>query len=1078
MEITPADRVKLREKQQSLNARFTIGNLVEHKTQDPKRYKELSRQRESSSLTTREREEFKITYQSKYLTSNSAMTDNQEARELEIPISIGEVEANMWLNMDQVEFEKLEWMTSRSEKRHQEQIKGSTRFDKDGRVIQSDSKPTKKGDQGTGVDGHDLESLVKLLDSTYQPQVVYGLNVVTKIASYATMGYYDGTFDENIHQLLLKNCLLRVRYQIDSTNETSSQYAIKCMRALLCNNQVDEVILDRIFPLIADHSDQNLWLETAEMASKEFTIGMKDTECVEIDAVKALVERTFLLTRFTNLLRTKNQAAERGIHDCILDILIRIARHSPYLACLINRNDLMTAVINLFLPHAITTDNEFIRPLSTKTLKLIRLVTEGLITLEKQQQPIPVHLGSSNKLPSTIIPVLNSYITIDCLSSLSSGVDDLFKLHLETIRCLKTFSLFKQFKDDVISMLAMNRDKFYVSFQAFSKLDSTKKMGSKISFDWQYAAHLIDLIGSRSKNELNHPGDNMKKSIWNLFAKPILFRWINDMTKDMIVPHLDVSIAMVTTLKHFNERSDQSHGSELRNHLFKPIVEGREKNGTRSPNIFKILARSATQKSRLSDQLDTSGRLRDPNNLPSYGWLQFNSATEHRFQLDPLFETDSPFFLLDVYLSLIDKWDVETPEAINMFLELDILRYLRSISGYQKKPLRYETFVQQSFSSQFEIRLIVKTIILMSKCYIALPEPEKFPDLDSRLENEKYEFRKDDYGNLCYYAVSTIGLLYENDSSNLKDELFRRLLLNQELQDKICIENLSKPSSRQLVSYVSGELIDLCHKSTRQLSVLTHIYDCCIPVDRFWIFQPILLFYVHVIRDSGEDKSDKMKNPKWLVENMPWREQVAEIRSKDDAHLISAILNFNYKLMRFSSSYKEFVIRPRIEDYICMVAVMFLHDDIFLDQNVSRSIEANMEAILEAIPGNDIDWIQSLFQDASRKIETFELPLADFFNSLVDQYESVSYGDLVFTNIMLLFLSPYSDKIFKKKLFQEKLDTCVRQIRIGCPDVWLPRRIYFSRKEPDQEVRDLYQRAKRNAVEGTFLQEFLDFHTS
>lgn len=1081
MDITQSDRDQLREKQHNLNAKFTIGNLVEHRTQDPKQYKKSSiTSQESAPNNSTEPEKFEISYKSKFPPKSPAITTIQEEKELEIPISNDEVQANMWLNMDRVEFEKLEWMTSKAENLHREQIKGSTRFDKNGRVIQS--KPVKNGDQNDESDGHDLESLVKLLDSTYQPQVIYSLNVITKIASYATLGYYDGAFDENIHQLLLKNCLLRTRHQLDSTNETICQSAIKCLRALLCNSHVDEVLLDRIFPIIEDFSDPNLWLETLEMTSRKFTIEMKDIECVEIDAIKALVERTDLFTRFTHLLSTKTGTLGKGYHECILDILIRIARHSPRLACLINRKELISAVIEICLPVAITIENEDTRPLSTKALKLIRIIAQGIMSLERTRQPFPLHRGASNKLPTSIIPVLTSYMTIDCLGSISDGMNELFKLHLETLRCLKTFSGFRQFKGDVTSIVAMNRDRMCVSFQAFAKLDSSKQLGSKISFDWQYAAHLIDLTGCKNRNDPNHPGESLKSSIWSLFVKPILYRWINDITVEKVVPHLDVSLAMVATFKHFKERLELSYGVELRNNLLNSIVKQKTQNGSRSPNIFKVLARAASQKSQLQNHLRTNGRLRDPINLPSYGWLQFNSTLEQCLQLDPLFDSNSPFFLLDAYVNQLNKWNNDAPEVMNIFLGPDTTRYLRSISGYQKEPLKYETSLQQSFSAQFEVQLIVKTILLMSKCYAILPEAEKCIDITKRpvltADGTRFENRYEDYGNLCYYAISTIGLLYENDSLNLKDELFRRLLLNEEIQEKVCLENLSRPNGRQLVSFEDGEIHDVCFKSNCQLRVISYIYNCCIPVDRFWIFQPILLFYIHVIKAHGEGQSEKMKNPKWLIENMPWREQAVEIHSSNDAHLISMILNFNYKLMQFSPAYNEFVIRANMEDYICMIGVLFLHDDMFLDEKLSRAMSISIQSILDNSPAGRGDEIKSLFKDASRVIATFDLPLADFFNRLIDQYESVSYGDVAFTNMLLLFMSPYSDKVFKKKLFQEKVDTCVRQLRIGVSDVWSLESVYFSQKEPDEEIRKLYKMALGSVIPGTFLHQFLEFHST
>lgn len=119
MDITQKDRDALRKTQQERAQPFVIGNLVEHRIQDPVRYKSLSRQEQGLDPNVI-LDPPKIVYESKYIESNLISERINQARKsqvgqqkqvakmhndgphqaFDLPISENEVQANSWLNMD------------------------------------------------------------------------------------------------------------------------------------------------------------------------------------------------------------------------------------------------------------------------------------------------------------------------------------------------------------------------------------------------------------------------------------------------------------------------------------------------------------------------------------------------------------------------------------------------------------------------------------------------------------------------------------------------------------------------------------------------------------------------------------------------------------------------------------------------------------------------------------------------------------------------------------------------------------------------------------------------------------------
>lgn len=1103
-----------------------IGNIIEHPTQNPKEFKRRSRAelQAKGQLKPDRTKPFEVEYKPiYYMQEGQTGTSMAEILKDDLPISKSEVDSNQWLNMDTIECDKMEWMTSRADRVHQERLNISTQFDRDGKAVpkemlqvskvkseESNTNPNKKLVEVGET--HDIEALIQMLDSAYDPQVTYALNVIGKIANLASVGYYDGAFDENIYTILIKNCLLRVRHQLDNTNETVCQAALKCLSALLCNTRIDEVILDRIFPLNFDEIDPNMWLQTSEMSDKKFTIEMKDIECVEIDAIAALVERTDLLTRFIYLLQAKvTTPGYLAYQECILDILIRMARHSKNLCYRMSKIDLLSILVNeRFLPINPSSVGKYTVSLAFKVLKLVRIISQAMLESRLMVKRFP------NNIPRAIFPYLQSYFFIDCFTLEAENMESMFKLHIETLRLMVVLCRVEELHQEIVDIIAMGSEQLFGHVKHILAYDPLSLSDSKISFNWQYAAHLINLIGyfSQDRNGVHNIGivarttQSFSSHLWLSYIQQITLTWLNNLVQEKIIPHLDVSITLATAIRYCDSKNDFDQ------ELFKILLtkpEGPQYKWTQLKGVawIKTLCQTAETRTQLRDFLETKGRNRDTKCLPSYGFINFNTSIQHSFKLNPVVDNNSPYILLSVMIDRLLGRPIDKLIEFRQIVDsIDLVRYIRIASSYGQQPNEYEPLVQESIAAQYEAVIIGKSLHLLGRYYIEMIEFEAIKEQeDSSMEVE--EPGVESYGNLCHQTIGIVGLLNPRAklTVELKDNLLQSILFVDKFQDHVFKENyLKRPNSDRVTDPQTNWVGKVSAEPTTEesLKVLVPIYLSSDQPDRFWIFQPIIDYYndhnVHVV-DSPDLNSDPSlsskskhsespskglspcdhRNEKWFLDTVDIRHQTICLNDLCDAQIVEILLSFHWQMMRYSIQYCKLFVRPHIEDALCCIGTIFLDDDLFLNKGVAQKICKNVEFMIkESLHGTSTKDVTrfKLFADASKMIKPINTTLGDFFTKLLDQYEAASYADCGFSNYMLLFLNMSADITFRRKLFQEN-DTCMRLLsRIGGDLCWAPRDLFFSTKETDKDMIRLLAISKSSLIEGSFLHAYACYHTS
>lgn len=1070
MDISQKDRDSLRAKQHSLNKTFCIGNIVEHKIQDPAKYKRLSRQEQGLSVDAQP-ELPKIDYKSKYLSLKQTISDatatstNHADKDMQ-PLGketstlhsepdaalLNDIQSNLWLNMDRVEFDKLEWMSEQADRAYQEKLKSTTHFDGEGRALAPSAATTVDRDNPA----YDLESLIRLLDSTFQPQITYSLNVISKIATRATTGLYDSVFDENIHQLLLKECLLRVRRHIDSVNETICLAALRCLRSLICNTQVDEIFLDKMCPLKSDEFNATIWL-TKDQDS--FDIELKDNECVQIDAILALLTRTDLLRRLSYLLKTKVEPKfKQAYQDCILDLLIRLARHSRGSCWMLNSFDFPTLILNDFLPNNIASESSLTKSLALRSLKLLRILSYAAFELKT--------LAHGDKclyirLPEVLERRVTDYYHIDCYSLAFNRDDSLFKLHIETLRLMKRLMLLDKFPKHMFAAVTMDPALLMANLKVISKLDSTQIIEAPSSLDWQYAASLIDLIGHMVNYEKYHLKSHIMRLNWKNFIMPAAMRWWTDLVRNQLIPHQDVSIAIASAVQHFVSCDHD----QLNDNIYTELLNGKEENSL-AVTYYRKLISDAACISCLKDMLRTNGRLRDPEMLPSYGFLNLNTEKECSFSINRVAGIRTPFILLKVFIDSLQKDKSTRRETFKNPNNRNLILYLKDATRYYRDPTNFETSVQQSLLAQYEICLLAKSLVILMDDYLqSVPGEQDQPETTNRIED-----RLDCYSNILLDTISIIGLINPQSEymANLKDELIEKIILDSEIQLRLSRECYSSNHIQGLNEKLDirhlNENLDSClkvnHLDIDDLHILKPVYMNCDHSGRFWIFHPLVEYYKAQLRD---DERSKREEGGWLSEST-----ACGTSDHNDSEIIGPILRLNAALMQCSPAYVEIAVKPNIEEIICLVGLVFLDSDSFLNPVISQALKLNLQFMLSHCLGQD----GLLFSDASRKIETLNLTLADFFDKLLVQYEASSYGDINFSNFLLLFISPRSDSMFKMKLFSEKLETCLSQMRITHDEVWIPPNVLDGCLEMNQEIRRLIKLSGPYLAETHFLKSY------
>ncbi|CAN0090459.1 unnamed protein product [Bubo scandiacus] len=274
-----------------------------------------------------------------------------------------------WIHMDNVEFEKLEWMKDLPSPRQKKTKKGmQARFSLKGELIPADADlPTHLGLHHHGEEaeraGYSLQELFHLSRSQVTQQRTLALQVLGRIVQKARAGEFASSLKGSILRLLLDaGFLFLLRFSLDDTVDNVMAASVGALRALLVSLD-DEKYLDwtfswyqgmAAFPFVPNNEEEEEEEEEElNVTEKSQDKKLKDENKPDPDVARYDVVKGLLKTRIQHRLRYILEVV-RPVPTVVLDILhilTHIARHSSE-ACsqLLDCPRLIETIVREFLP--------------------------------------------------------------------------------------------------------------------------------------------------------------------------------------------------------------------------------------------------------------------------------------------------------------------------------------------------------------------------------------------------------------------------------------------------------------------------------------------------------------------------------------------------------------------------------------------------------------------------------------------------------------------------------------------------------------------------------------------------------
>lgn len=621
-------------------------------------------QKKTSSQTTKSQNKKQVTFDLGKKDSTEKRIEDVEMKEVEmeniLPFTKEEIEKNKWINMDLVEKEKLEWIGDLPENKIIKTEESSARFNFKGELIAPNTDvPTQLGLHHHGEEqslaGYTVNELLTFLQSSFPAQKLIGFQVLAKIFQNAYKGLFDGCFNENlIEQLLSKTpFILVVRLGLDDNAETIWKSAINCLHSIICNTQFDELCLDRAFPLLI-HSETGLKPKNEITDVDE----INDEKFASIDVILCLIKRTDLLQRIRYLIEILKQQMDVKTIDNLLDILIRIARHSNESRTAILRCPyLIEFIINNFVPCSIQfTDSIYHNP-NCKAIKLIRIICNDN---DLARELLYKH--------SSILDSLKVYLTLDPQNS--GETKEILQISIESLR---TWTVLLRNNIATESLMEM----FPIVIKQLQFCLTINCLSHENSFDWHYVSTLLTTLKFIQRQTHG----------FNELINSILFQWITQIRNSNLLPNFECSLAIWSAIQFVLS-------TDIQTNLLEQNVIKQLTNLTK-----KILVNLIENSSILALSQLKSGKLRDSSNLPSFGVVYLNDLG-----MNKMLNQNSSFCLLYGLVKILrflnqDKYSQE------IFQNPELKFYLEKVNS-SMKSFDYNIF------EQIELNFISEIILL------------------------------------------------------------------------------------------------------------------------------------------------------------------------------------------------------------------------------------------------------------------------------------------------------------------------------------------------------------------------------
>ncbi|KAG8187093.1 hypothetical protein JTE90_023935 [Oedothorax gibbosus] len=915
---------------------------------------------------------------------NKLLTD-LKGKNIEIPSDtkelLEEVDKGNWVNMKNIEKEKLEWISDLPKKNPVDLKTGFTaRFDFEGLLLAHDVEtPTFKGLHHHGeepeVAGYSLEELFLLARSTLQSQRITALHTIAHILDNYWNGMFDGCFDEPLLPTMLEAGLVPLlRWALDDTSLTSLAATITAMHSLLIS-KIDEMCLHRTFCWLHGHILPLLKPENlidSNVVPEELT----DADLIKLDVVKAFLQMD-ILPRFSYVLKVLQPSPL--VCKLIIEICAHIAQHSIDSAeQVVKLPGFLDFIIEKFLPlkfqfidsSKLTDSVGYKYPLSS-AMKLIRIIYSSQTDL--------VLTDSFN-----IVQHILCYLVLDP-SEWQSDADNLHHLMIESLKTTH-----------VLLCCSIKYSTFLPIFPVFLrqmefikwKLDLSSER-SKHFKDFEYATHLFKVlealtIASTYQNDPN--SSNLQGIVFDK-ALECLKKWLFQFSQGHVSDHgmmlvsgcmnfvstyyKEIYIPCISeALKHCPETTDL-----FQNYLFSCI----ESEG------FKDLLLSIGSSSLLLHS-GKSGNYRDSKTIVSLGSILWKD------DIIPTIKKKSPipFLLAVIKLSALQKDLI--PLSDNIMLQkvlhnISIRKYLRRISS--------ENLNADSWFARYETYFLSQVLLL--------PSTEGLQDT-----------------SLWYNVASSLLPILRAPDESIAKDLFENIIFNRNYFLSTKKEHLEDEATKELIG---------------KLPVIFSRYSVCLLKDEAISHSRKILSSVRCRSLVSPSKSEFLLPKDWFYtpiwkkyKNSKERTCDNKLTTGDEMELLSCLewILISHKFAL------PFVKNIPVSVEFCYLCMLFLLDDNFFRKSeINKLVEECISSILthKEIRLTEFKW---------STLNSFD----DLYMEMLNQFEDISYGDELFGNFIVFPLQQCYPSDWRK-LFLTEHSQVLHFLRVPLSKLFVPLKCYL-----------------------------------
>ncbi|CAF0756663.1 unnamed protein product [Adineta ricciae] len=969
--------------------------------------------------------------------STAQPMDIENQKSTTIPIETD----SCWLHMDKVEYEKLEWMkdlpTPSAQRAPDESNPDGVpaRFDFKGNLMSrtADISVTAAlhhhGEEPEAA-GYTLEELFHLSRSAVLQQRVIALQTLANIIRQAHTGVYDLDLQLPLIQKLLEaGIVFLIRWAMDEQIEAIYMVAVECLANLIAPRK-DEEILSRTTHWPCGYYEPSLTPAEIELGEKKSESDLTDVEILEQDLVKCLFRMNVLkrsvyllngmklLPALTSTITVRN----------IFHILIRMARHSMTCANQIfEEKQLMDFIVQEFIPEfAIPNDEGHVYGhLLPEALKFCRVLanhgstlTYNLIHRYELHKRLGNHLvaAMNRSLSSEDNQALAELFSLWRIFILQGHMADEFGSLIPTVILPFCRTCIQQMPNMMISQLLVQLialfDALIIHITKFIMKHRNSSEEESNAINWSHIDGLFDIILTVEKQTLIETDEEIDLDALQTVGLSCLASFLIGQQL-LTINLLDLPLKVHQIRVQFLEPL-------LRSTSMKKLIE-------------TVKLNTATLPTNSTRNLPTLTQ----TNISSFGFLNaLLRLTNIIYQIDKSLP-NSKKFITELMLTKNSEIVVYVKKMLNKLTSNSIRKvpwFEQFEHGFlfQFVQILYQEKSDQDLPSiYYEILLALLPSLLKGYHFLA-QETFKLIFFDLSYWKRSNEIELADLS-----LITNESLHLASNQSIIVSSSQRTLLYERAIEHLPSLYTYYKNILHINRSSVDLNICDIHFGNLFQSDDLLklNIHYSHTLLDITWPYGLLSSLYTNVLTIADENQR---------------------------LELILNSLRFVY-ILEMKHSLILYKTLSKTTRFSMIAGIYLLGSEIFLEKNIADYLVAFLNCFNE----------QNLLQKLETKSNIQSLmTFFDFYRTLVDQYEACSFGDILYSNYLLIPLQQIYDNQLRKQVWIEH-STVLRYLRLKPDQILFPLEHFFVPYENDLEILRYYAQVLLNGTIQKSIQLFL-----